>query len=56
MGIGVPLANSQLRDELKKSLDALIANGTYRKILQKHGLEGGAVNSATLNAGKNVKL
>ena len=56
VGIGIPLANPPFGTNSKKSLDALIANGTYRKILQKHGLEGGAVQSATINAGKNVKL
>jgi len=56
VGIGVPKSNTGLRDALKKSLDALIADGSYRKILQKHGLEGGGVASATINAGANVKL
>jgi polar amino acid transport system substrate-binding protein len=56
VGIGVPKTSTALRDQLKKSLDALIADGTYRKILQKHGLEGGAVSSATINGGKNVKI
>jgi polar amino acid transport system substrate-binding protein len=56
VGIGVPKANPQLRDQLKKSLDALIADGSYRAILQKHGLEGSGVSSATINGGKNLKL
>jgi polar amino acid transport system substrate-binding protein len=55
VGIGVPRSNPQLRDQLKNSLDALIADGTYTKILQKHGLQGGAVMSAVINGGKNVK-
>jgi polar amino acid transport system substrate-binding protein len=56
VGIGIPKSNTAMRDQLKKSLDALIADGTYRKILQKHGLEGGAVTSATINGGKDVKI
>jgi polar amino acid transport system substrate-binding protein len=56
VGIGIPKSNPQLRDALKKSLDALIADGTYRAILKKHGLEGGALKSATINGGKDVKI
>lgn len=56
IGIGVPKTNTALRDQLKKSLDALIANGTYLKILQKHGLEGGNIGTAAINGGKNVKI
>jgi polar amino acid transport system substrate-binding protein len=56
VGIGLPKSSTALRDQLQKSLDALIADGSYRKILQKHGLESGAVKSATINAGKDLKL
>jgi len=56
VGIAVPKSSTALRDELKKALDALIANGTYRSILAKHGLEGGALGSAVINGGKNVKM
>jgi polar amino acid transport system substrate-binding protein len=55
VGIGVPKSSPQLRDQLKNALDALIADGSYTKILQKHGLEGGAVKSALINGGKNIK-
>ena len=55
VGIGVPKSSSQLRDQLKNALDALIADGSYTKILQKYGLQGGAVKSAEINGGKNVK-
>ncbi|HEX4233778.1 MAG TPA: ABC transporter substrate-binding protein [Caldimonas sp.] len=55
VGIGVPKSNPKLRDQLKNALDALIADGSYTKILQKHGLQGGAVMSAVINGGKNVK-
>jgi polar amino acid transport system substrate-binding protein len=56
LGIGVDKSNTGLRDALKKALDALIADGTYRKILEQHGVESGAVTSATINGGANVKI
>lgn len=56
LGIGVAKSNTQLRDALQKSLNALIADGTYRKILEKHGVESGALRSATINGGANLKL
>jgi polar amino acid transport system substrate-binding protein len=56
LGIGVAKSNTELRDALKKALDALIADGTYRKILEKHGVESGAVKSATINGGANAKI
>ncbi len=56
LGIAVPKTNTVLRDALQKSLNALIADGTYRKLLQKHGVEDGAVSSATINGGANVKI
>jgi polar amino acid transport system substrate-binding protein len=56
LGIGVAKANTALRDALQKSLDALIADGTYRKILEKHGVESGAVTSATINGGAHLKI
>ncbi len=56
LGIGVAKSNVQLRDALQKALDALIADGSYRRILEKHGVEDGAVTSATINGGANLKL
>ncbi|MEO8525743.1 MAG: transporter substrate-binding domain-containing protein, partial [Caldimonas sp.] len=56
IGIALPKTSTALRDQMKKSLDALIADGTYLKILQKHGLEGGNIGAAAINGGKNVKL
>lgn len=56
IGIAVPKWNTALRDRLKASLDALIADGTYLKILQKHGVESGNIGSAVINGGKNVKI
>jgi polar amino acid transport system substrate-binding protein len=51
LGIGVAKDNTALRDALQKSLNALIADGSYVKILEKHGVEGGAVKTATINGG-----
>jgi polar amino acid transport system substrate-binding protein len=56
LGIGVAKSDTALRDALQKSLNALIADGTYRKILEKHGVADGAVTSATINGGANLKL
>jgi polar amino acid transport system substrate-binding protein len=56
LGIGVAKSNTALRDALQKSLDALIADGTYRKILEKHGVESGAVTSVTINGGAHLKI
>ena len=56
LGIAVPKTNTALRDALQKSLNALIADGTYKKLLQKHGVEDGAVGTATINGGANLKL
>ncbi|QDL37399.1 ABC transporter substrate-binding protein [Rhodoferax sediminis] len=56
LGVAVSKTNQPLRDALQKALNALIADGSYRKILEKHGVEGGAVTSATINGGANLKL
>ncbi|MDR3452028.1 MAG: ABC transporter substrate-binding protein [Rhodoferax sp.] len=56
LGIAVSKTNQPLRDALQKALNALIADGSYRKILEKHGVEGGAVKAATINGGANLKL
>jgi polar amino acid transport system substrate-binding protein len=56
LGIGVAKSNPQLRDALQKALNALITSGAYRKILETHGVESGAVSSATINGGANLKL
>lgn len=51
VGIAVAKDNHALRDELQKVLAAMIADGSYRRILEKHGVESGAVSAATINAG-----
>ncbi len=52
LGIGVAKEDTALRDALQKALNALIADGTYRKILEKHGVEAGALKTATINGGR----
>ena len=51
VGIAVAKGNTALRDALQKALGAMIADGSYRKILEKYGIESGAVKSATINGG-----
>lgn len=51
VGIAVAKDNHALRDELQKTLASMIADGSYRRILEKHGVESGAVGAATINAG-----
>ncbi|MFC8101860.1 ABC transporter substrate-binding protein [Streptomyces sp. NPDC057363] len=51
-GIAVAKDNTQLRDALKAALDAVIANGEYKKIMDKWGVAEGAVTEATINGGK----
>jgi polar amino acid transport system substrate-binding protein len=49
LGIGVARSNTALRDDLQKALAAVIADGTYKRILEKYGVANGAVTEATIN-------
>lgn len=51
-GIGVKKDNPALRDAVAKSLDALIKDGTYDKLLSKWGLVHNAVQNAQINSVK----
>ena len=51
IGIGVPKTDTQLRDAAQKALQSLIADGTYKQILDKYGEGSLAVTSAQLNQG-----
>ncbi|MEU3314853.1 ABC transporter substrate-binding protein [Streptomyces sp. NPDC048387] len=51
-GIAVSKDNTQLRDALKEAVDAIIKDGSYAKVLEKWNVKDGAVQSATINAGK----
>ena len=50
-GIAVSKKNPQLRDRIQSALKAVIASGTYDKLLAKWGLQQGAMRSASINAG-----
>ncbi|MGI5480737.1 ABC transporter substrate-binding protein [Streptomyces lavendofoliae] len=50
-GIAVAKGNTQLRDAIKAAMDAVIANGEYKKILDKWGVAAGAVTEAKINGG-----
>ncbi len=53
LGIGVPKSNTALRDELQKALRAVIADGTYKKILDGYGVGNGAVSEPAINGAKS---
>ncbi|MEU3446214.1 ABC transporter substrate-binding protein [Streptomyces thermolilacinus] len=50
-GIAVAKNNTQLRDAIKAAMDAIIANGEYKKVLDKWGVAQGAVTEAKINGG-----
>ncbi len=50
-GIAIPKKSAVLRDALAAALDKLIADGTYKTVLTKWGVNDGAVTKATINGG-----
>jgi polar amino acid transport system substrate-binding protein len=50
-GIALDKGNAQLRDALKAAMDAIIADGTYTKVLQKWNATSGAISQAAINGG-----
>ncbi len=50
-GIAVPKDNTELRDALQATLKAVIADGTYDRILAKWNVTAGALKTAPINAG-----
>jgi len=50
-GIAVPKEQTKLRDSLRAALKAVIADGTYDRILRKWNVTGGALKTAPLNGG-----
>ncbi|MFC5677917.1 ABC transporter substrate-binding protein [Aeromicrobium endophyticum] len=50
-GIGVAKKNTELRDALQASLQSLIDDGTYTKIMDTWDVTSGAVEQATINGG-----
>ncbi|WNI17940.1 ABC transporter substrate-binding protein [Actinacidiphila sp. ITFR-21] len=51
-GIALDKSNSQLRDVLQEAVNAIIADGSYTKVLQKWNATSGAVQQAAINGGK----
>ena len=51
-GIGIPKSEQDLAQSVQKALQALMADGTYKAILAKYGVEGIGIQQATINAGK----
>ncbi|MFC9844958.1 ABC transporter substrate-binding protein [Streptomyces sp. NPDC127595] len=51
-GIVLSKKNTELRDVLKEAVDAIIADGSYQKVLEKWGAESGAIDKSAINGGK----
>ncbi|MHC0431726.1 ABC transporter substrate-binding protein [Streptomyces sp. O3] len=51
-GIAVSKKNPELRDALKEAVQAIIDDGSYIEVLKKWKAESGAIEKATINAGK----
>lgn len=50
-GIAIAKSNAALRNAIRSALMDVIADGTYDKLLNKWGLQRGALRSAPINAG-----
>ncbi|NBM19660.1 ABC transporter substrate-binding protein [Streptomyces sp. GC420] len=50
-GIAVAKSNAELRDAIQKALDAIIKDGTYKKVIDEWGVAEGAVTEAKINGG-----
>lgn len=50
-GIALDKEQSQLRDAIKAGLDNIVKNGEYAKILEKWGVQAGAVKEGKINGG-----
>jgi polar amino acid transport system substrate-binding protein len=51
-GVGVAKNATELQQAIADALRALVADGSYKKILDKWGLSADAVDEVTINAGK----
>jgi polar amino acid transport system substrate-binding protein len=50
-GIAIPKTNEQLRNAIQSALQAIIADGTYDKVLDTWSLKAGALKTAAINGG-----
>ncbi|SDD64816.1 ABC transporter substrate-binding protein [Streptomyces prasinopilosus] len=50
-GIAVAKDNTELRDALQAAVQAVIDSGEYKKIVEKWGVEDGAITEAKINGG-----
>jgi polar amino acid transport system substrate-binding protein len=50
-GIAVAKDQTQLRDVLRDALERIMRSGDYAEVLRRWGVPGGALDSATINAG-----
>jgi polar amino acid transport system substrate-binding protein len=50
-GIATSKSDTQLRDAIKDAVDAIIADGTYKKILAKWDVANSAIDKAAINGG-----
>jgi polar amino acid transport system substrate-binding protein len=51
-GIAVNKDNKELTSALEAAVNAIIEDGTYKKVLEKWGAETGAIDKAAINGGK----
>ncbi|WP_369233403.1 ABC transporter substrate-binding protein [Streptomyces sp. R21] len=51
-GIILSKKNTELRDVLKEAVDAIIKDGSYKKVLEKWGAQSGAIDKSAINGGK----
>jgi polar amino acid transport system substrate-binding protein len=51
-GIGVPKDEPELREAIRRAVQSLMDDGTYKKILDRYGASGIAIDKAGINQGK----
>lgn len=51
-GIAVSKKNTELRDAVRAAMNEIMKNGAYEKVMEKWDVTNGALDEATLNAGK----
>ncbi len=49
IGIGIPARETQLRDAIQAALKKVIASGEYDRLIEKYGLQSGALKTAQIN-------